>query len=114
MTKEQTQAIRAKLLEEREQITLTLQEHRTNRQGPEESIRDAGDRGEREIERALEHRIGLDDSHLIQKIDLALERLEDGTYGQCEICRRGHLHGTPLGQALRFPMPLLSASQRRP
>jgi DnaK suppressor protein len=86
MTDEQLQRIRARLLEEREQVSATLRDHHAGRDLAEPIARDAAEKSELEVDRALEHRVALDESHLIQKIDFALERLDEGTYGSCEIC----------------------------
>jgi DnaK suppressor protein len=86
MTETQKDELRSRLVAEREALTQSLLEHREHRIPLDDPARDAADRGDREIERALEHRLTLDDAHLIQKIDLALQRLDDGSYGSCEVC----------------------------
>jgi DnaK suppressor protein len=86
MTETQTAELKNRLLAEREAFSRNLQEHRGDRIALDAPARDAADRGDSEIERALEHRLALDDAHLIQKIDFALQRIEEGSYGTCEVC----------------------------
>ncbi|MFT5467025.1 MAG: DnaK suppressor protein [Verrucomicrobiales bacterium] len=47
---------------------------------------EAAERADLEVERAFEHRHELDDTHLLEKIDLALQRLENGSYEFCANC----------------------------
>jgi len=86
MTSEDQDRIREMLRQERDKLIADMRGHLGERFSGEEIPSDAGDRGELEVHRALDHRIALDEAHLVQKIDLALQRLEEGTYGLCEEC----------------------------
>ncbi|MBU6300592.1 MAG: TraR/DksA family transcriptional regulator [Verrucomicrobia bacterium] len=86
MTNPPKDDLRTRLLAERATLTQALQEHREPQNPPDDPARDAADRGDLEAGRSLDHRLTLDNAHLIGKIDLALRRLEEGTYGSCEIC----------------------------
>lgn len=68
---------RAELLKESEETLESLQEGGT--QEP-----DLADRASAEMERALELRTRDRARKLIAKIDAALKRIEDGSYGYCE------------------------------
>jgi DnaK suppressor protein len=68
---------RAELLKESEETLENLQEGGT--QEP-----DLADRASSEMERAFELRTRDRARKLIAKIDAALQRIEDGTYGYCE------------------------------
>jgi len=68
---------RAELLKESEETLENLQEG-----GVQEP--DLADRASAEMERALELRTRDRARKLIAKIDAALQRIEDGTYGYCE------------------------------
>lgn len=68
---------RAELLQESSETLHHLQED-----NPRES--DLADRASLETERALELRTRDRQRKLISKIDEALERIDDGTYGYCE------------------------------
>lgn len=68
---------RAELLQESNETLQSLQEG-----GLQEP--DIADRASAETDRALELRTRDRERKLIAKIDAALERIEDGTYGYCE------------------------------
>ncbi len=68
---------RAELLRESSQTLHNLQEE--NHHEP-----DVADRASLESERALELRTRDRERKLIQKIDAALKRIDDGSYGYCE------------------------------
>jgi RNA polymerase-binding protein DksA len=86
MTTTEKDTLRSRLLDERETLIRTLRDHREERLPANDPARDAADRGDLELERSLDHRLTLDDAHLIEKIDHALQRLEEGTYEVCEVC----------------------------
>ncbi len=68
---------RAELLEESSETLIHLKEESL-------SEPDLTDRASLETERALELRTRDRERKLISKIDAALERIQDGTYGYCE------------------------------
>lgn len=53
---------------------------------PKENFADPTDRASHEAERSFELRIRDREHKLIKKIKKALERIDNGTFGQCEIC----------------------------
>lgn len=76
-----------KLLNERRQ-ELLVEANRTvggMNEGPEQ-FPDPSDRASQEGERSLELRIRDRERKLITKIDEAIGRIEDGSYGKCEEC----------------------------
>tara|TARA_R110002096_G_scaffold206192_8_gene392363 strand:+ start:5679 stop:6053 length:375 start_codon:yes stop_codon:yes gene_type:complete len=87
MTEEQKDQIRKQLLEERDEIVgeigaLRRREERTTF----EVGADFAERAELEAERIVEHQLSMDDAYLIAKVDLALQRLVEGTYENCLQC----------------------------
>lgn len=70
-------AWRDSILEESRETVLSMQEDTQN-------IPDLADRASAETDRALELRTRDRQRKLISKIDAALRRIEDGTYGYCE------------------------------
>jgi DnaK suppressor protein len=84
MNAKQREYFRRKLLHWREDIlresTITLQ----HLQEDTVSEADIADRASTETERALELRTRDRQRKLIGKIDAALQRIEDGSYGYCE------------------------------
>ena len=75
---------RRKLLNWRDEILRSTKETLQHLQDDSEQHADIADRATSETERALELRARDRQRKLIAKIDAALERIDDGTYGYCE------------------------------
>nr|WP_244500087.1 RNA polymerase-binding protein DksA [Methyloceanibacter superfactus] len=84
MSDEQRAYFRRKLLNWRDEILRSTKETLQHLQDDSEQHADIADRATSESERALELRARDRQRKLIAKIDSALERIEDGTYGYCE------------------------------
>ena len=86
MNKKQQEHFRAVLLawknELEEEITRTVQQMRDVPENPP----DPNDRASQETDMSLELRSRDRERKLIKKIDEALERMETGDYGYCEVC----------------------------
>jgi len=84
MNERQVEYFRRKLLDWKASI---LNESRETIEGMQESARnipDQADRASEETDRALELRTRDRERKLVSKIDAALRRIEDGSYGYCE------------------------------
>jgi DnaK suppressor protein len=75
---------RRKLLNWRDEILRSTKETLQHLQDDSAQHADIADRATSETERALELRARDRQRKLIAKIDAALERIDDGTYGYCE------------------------------
>jgi DnaK suppressor protein len=75
---------RRKLLNWRDEILRSTKETLQHLQDDSAQYADIADRATSETERSLELRARDRQRKLIAKIDAALERIEDGTYGYCE------------------------------
>ena len=84
MGKRQKTYFQKKLLEWRESIVRESRETLTQLQQDSAAYADLADRASSETEKALELRTRDRQRKLISKIDEALKRIEDGTYGYCE------------------------------
>ena len=84
MCDRQKEYFRRKLLEWRESILEESRETLELMQQETRNIPDLADRASAETDRAIELRTRDRQRKLIAKIDAALERIEDGTYGYCE------------------------------
>lgn len=85
MNPRQREYFRRKLIDWRESI---LEESRSTLEGLQESavsVPDLADRASAETDRALELRTRDRQRKLISKIEAALRRLDDGSYGYCEV-----------------------------
>src|SRR3981189_2381308 len=84
MNDRQRDYFRGKLLAWRDDILKEAKETVAHLQAESENHPDLADRASSETERAIELRARDRQRKLIAKIDSALLRLEDGTYGYCE------------------------------
>ena len=84
MTERQREYFRAKLLSWREDILKEAKETLQHLQEENQNHPDIADRASSETDRAIELRARDRQRKLIAKIDEALTRIDDGTYGYCE------------------------------
>ncbi|HVV60427.1 MAG TPA: RNA polymerase-binding protein DksA [Pseudolabrys sp.] len=84
MNERQREYFRAKLLSWREDILKEAKETLLHLQEENQNHPDLADRASSETDRAIELRARDRQRKLISKIDEALGRIEDGTYGYCE------------------------------
>ena len=83
MDDEQLEFFKSLLLKQKTELVNSLKETNTNLQTQEREA-DENDRASLEEERWLELRIREREGKLISKIDEALHRIEDGSYGYCD------------------------------
>ena len=84
MNERQVTFFRTKLIEWKESIMEGTRNTIEDMQGTTRSIPDVADRASEETDRALELRTRDRQRKLIGKIDSALRKIEDGSYGFCE------------------------------
>ena len=84
MSERQRDYFRAKLLAWREDILKEAKETLQHLQDENQNHPDLADRASSETDRAIELRARDRQRKLIAKIDAALQRIDDGTYGYCE------------------------------
>lgn len=84
MCPEQLEYFRQKLLQWREDLIEESQETINNLRGEVRDVGDEAERASRETENSLELRTRDRYRKLLGKIDQALARVDDGTYGFCE------------------------------
>ena len=84
MNERQREYLRLKLLDWREDILKEAKETLQHLQDDNQNHPDLADRASSETDRAIELRARDRQRKLISKIDAALQRIEDGTYGYCE------------------------------
>ena len=84
MNERQRDYFRRKLLEWKEEILRESRETLAALQTENENHPDIADRASSETDRAIELRARDRQRKLISKIDAALARIDDGTYGYCE------------------------------
>ena len=84
MNERQREDFRTKLLAWKDEILKEAQETLQHLQDENQNHPDLADRASSETDRAIELRARDRQRKLIAKIDAALHRIEDGTYGFCE------------------------------
>src|SRR5579875_2100672 len=84
MNERQREYFRAKLLAWKEEILKEARETLQHLQDESQNHPDLADRASSETDRAIELRARDRQRKLISKIDAALSRIEDGTYGFCK------------------------------
>ena len=84
MNERQREYFRLKLLDWRDGILKEARETLQHLQDESQNHPDLADRASSETDRAIELRARDRQRKLISKIDSALQRIEDGTYGYCE------------------------------
>ncbi len=82
---ERIQGIRQKLVEQKEQLLQEAEEALHTL--PDENVfPDMGDQATAEVDRNFMLRLRGREQRLLKKIDLAIEKIDSGTYGICEVC----------------------------
>ena len=104
MNPRQREYFRRKLETWKEDILRESRETLENLQEENQNHPDMADRASSESDRALELRTRDRQRKLISKIDAALKRIEDGTYGYCEET------GEPIGIARLDARPIATLS----
>jgi DnaK suppressor protein len=104
MNPRQREYFRLKLESWKEEILRESRETLENLQEESQNHPDMADRASSESDRALELRTRDRQRKLISKIDAALKRIEDGTYGYCEET------GDPIGIARLDARPIATLS----
>ena len=104
MNPRQREYFRAKLHAWKDDILRESRETLENLQEESQNHPDLADRASSETDRALELRTRDRQRKLISKIDAALKRIDDGTYGYCEET------GDPIGIARLDARPIATLS----
>ncbi len=85
MNDRQVEYFRRKLIEWKSQLLSDSKDTVTGMQEGTRNIPDVSDRASEETDRALELRTRDRQRKLVSKIDSALRRIEDGSYGYCDV-----------------------------
>ena len=104
MNERQVEYFRQKLLNWKEEILRESRETLSHLQAETENHPDIADRASSETDRSLELRTRDRQRKLISKIDEAMRRIEEGTYGYCEET------GEPIGVARLDARPIATLS----
>ena len=99
MNAEKLEYFRNLLLQQRQQAAADLAADRAMAVRSEDGVEDIGDMSESDLDRSAALELASRQSELIQEVDDALARIEEGSYGQCARC------GKPLSEERLKAMP---------
>ena len=99
MNQQKLEYFRKLLLEQRRRATEELQAERATALEGDDGVKDDGDESEFDLNRSTALDLASRESQLIEEIDEALGRIDDGTYGQCVHC------GKPIDEERLKAMP---------
>ena len=99
MQQQKLEYFRNLLLEQRRQATEGLQAERAAATPSDDGVEDIGDMSESDLNQSTAFEVAGRESQLIQEIDEALRRIDEGTYGQCLRC------GKPIDEERLKAMP---------
>jgi len=86
MTQSEQDEMREALTQQRQKVVLDLNRHGVMSGSTAGAIADEAERAEKIADTLVEHQLGYTESKLLEDIDHALERLDEGEYGVCEDC----------------------------
>jgi RNA polymerase-binding transcription factor len=86
MNKQKLEYFRNLLLKQRLQATEDLRADKATALEGDDGVEDVGEMSELDLNRSTALDLAARQTHLIEEIDEALQRIEDGTYGQCFSC----------------------------
>lgn len=90
---------RSLLLKQRSEATEAMRADNVTALEGDEGVTDSGEMSELDVTRSTALNLGGRQLHLIEEIDKALLRIEDGTYGECASC------GKPIDEQRLKAMP---------
>ena len=86
MTASETKELREALQEQRNHVLKDVNRHGVMTGVGAGVIADETERAEKISDAAVEHQLGFSESKLLEKIEYALTRLDEGSYGICDNC----------------------------
>ncbi|MGB1874272.1 MAG: TraR/DksA family transcriptional regulator [Akkermansiaceae bacterium] len=86
MTENEKQELRDALMGQRKSVMADVNRHGVKTGAGGGAIADETERADIIAENMVEHQLGFSESKLLEKIEYALERLDEGTYGVCDGC----------------------------
>ena len=99
MDKQKLEYFRNLLLDQRRQATEDLNADRSAAVRPDDGVEDVGEMSEVDHDQSADLDLATRETRLIEEIDEALRRIDDGSYGQCARC------GKPIDEERLKAMP---------
>src|SRR5262250_1006688 len=99
MEQQKLEYFRGVLLEQRRRAIEDLEAERATALQGDEAVEDSGEQSELDLNRSTALDLASRESQLIEEIDDALLRIDNGTYGECDRC------GKPINEERLKAMP---------
>ncbi len=99
MDKQKLDYFRNLLIQQRQQAVEDVRADQATALEDSDGVIDSGEVSQLDVNRSTAFDLGTRELHLIEEIDEALLRIEDGTYGQCQRC------GKPIDEERLKAMP---------
>lgn len=99
MDKQKLDFFRNLLIEQRRVATADVRADQTTALEGNYGVKDSGEMSKADVNKSTAFNLGERQLHMVQEIDRALLRIEDGTYGQCGHC------GKPIDEERLKAMP---------
>ena len=88
MTEREIKELREALLEQRNHVTKDVNRHGSIKRSGVGVIADETERADKIADNVVEHQLGFSEAKLLEKIEYALKRLNEGCYGICDDCKK--------------------------
>ena len=88
MTESETKELRDSLKQQRQHVLKDVIRHGVMNGVGAGVITDETERAEKIADAAVEHQLGFSESKILEKIEYALKRLDEGSYGICDGCKK--------------------------
>lgn len=88
MTESEKHELREALIGQRKNVLADVSRHGVRTGSGAGAIADETERADIIAENMVEHQLGFSESKLLEKIEYALEQLDNGTYGICDECKK--------------------------
>ena len=88
MNESDKEELREALVGQRQNVLADVSRHGVKKGAGAGAIADETERADIIAENMVEHQLGFSESKLLEKIEYALEQLDNGTYGICDDCQK--------------------------
>ena len=88
MTTSEKKELQDALVRQRNEVLKDVSRHGSSKTAGIGVIADETERADKIADNVVEHQLGFSEAKLLEKIEYALQQLEDGTYGICDECKK--------------------------
>ncbi len=88
MTEREKEELRQYLIDQQAHVLRDVDRHGIPKKAAVGVIADETERADKIADNVVEHQLGFSEAKLLEKIEYALKRLDEGTYGICDHCKK--------------------------